>query len=462
MAGAIRRVPAIADAPVTRMINGPEGFTPDNEFILGESDVRGLFVAAGFCAHGIAGAGGIGRQVASWIVEGEPELDLWKMDIRRFGPQYRSRSYTLARSVENYATYYDIHYPNEERQAGRPLRVSPAYARLAALGASFGEKASWERANWFEPNAGGAGVATAAGLETLRPRGWAGEHWSPAIGAEALATRTTAGLFDETSFAKIEVVGPGAAALLQWLCANDVDRAVGSVTYTQLLNRRGGIECDLTVTRVTPDRFLLVTGTAFGNHDLGWIRRHAPRDGSVLINDLTPGRACYGAVGAARPRHPGLDDDRRRVRRRVPVPHGPRDHGRRRARDTRCASRTSASSAGSCTRTPSTARPSGTRYGPRARRTARSRAGTGRSTPCGSRRATAPGPPTSRPRRRRTRPASASPSPWTGGDFLGRDALVAARAAGPPSACAASCSTTLARSASATSPSASRDGSPAA
>jgi 4-methylaminobutanoate oxidase (formaldehyde-forming) len=297
MTGAIRRVPAIANAPVTRMINGPEGFTPDNEFILGESDVRGLFVAAGFCAHGIAGAGGIGRQVASWIVDGEPELDLWKMDIRRFGAQYRSRAYTLARSYENYATYYDIHYPNEERQAGRPLRVSPAYSRLAALGAAFGEKSSWERPNWFEPNAGGAGVADPAGLAALRPRGWAGEHWSPAIGAEALATRTTAALFDETSFAKIELVGPGAAALLQRLCANDVDRVVGTITYTQLLNRRGGIECDLTVTRVTADRFLLVTGTAFGNHDLAWIRRHAPTDGSVVINDLTPGRACYALWG---------------------------------------------------------------------------------------------------------------------------------------------------------------------
>ncbi len=297
MRGAIRRVPAIADAPVTRMINGPEGFTPDNEFILGESEVRGLFVAAGFCAHGIAGAGGIGREVATWVVEGEPGLDLWKMDIRRFGAQYRSRAYTLARSYENYATYYDIHYPNEERRAGRPLRVSPAYSRLADLGASFGEKASWERANWFEPNAAGAGVADAAGLEALRPRGWAGEHWSPAIGAEALATRTTAALFDETSFAKIELVGPGAAGLLQWLCANDVDRDVGSITYTQLLNRRGGIECDLTVTRVARDRFLLVTGTAFGNHDLTWIRRHAPRDGSVVINDLTSGRACYALWG---------------------------------------------------------------------------------------------------------------------------------------------------------------------
>ena len=297
MSGAIRRVPAIADAEVTRMINGPEAFTPDNEFILGESDVRGFFVAAGFCAHGIAGAGGIGQQVATWIVEGEPQLDLWKMDIRRFGPQYRSRAHTLARSYENYATYYDIHYPNEERVAGRPLRVSPAYPRLRDLGAAFGEKSGWERPNWFERNAAGAGVADEATLEALRPRGWAGQHWSPAIGAEALATRTTAALFDETSFAKIEVVGPGAVTLLGWLCSNDVDREVGSVTYTQLLNRRGGIECDLTVTRTALDRFLLVTGTAFGNHDLSWIRKHAPDDGSVIISDATSSRVCFGLWG---------------------------------------------------------------------------------------------------------------------------------------------------------------------
>jgi 4-methylaminobutanoate oxidase (formaldehyde-forming) len=297
MDGAIRRVPAIADAPITKMINGPEAFTPDNEFILGESEVRGFFLAAGFCAHGIAGAGGIGRQVATWIVEGEPELDLWKMDIRRFGAQYRSRAYTLARSYENYATYYDIHYPNEERTAGRPLRLSPAYGRLAALGAAFGEKSSWERPNWFELNAAGAGVADAGTLEALRPGGWAGRHWSPAIGAEALATRSTAALFDETSFAKIEVSGPGALALLQRLCANDVDRPTGSVTYTQLLNRRGGIECDLTVTRTAGDRFLLVTGTAFGNHDLAWIRRHAPADGAVHVADITSSRVAFGLWG---------------------------------------------------------------------------------------------------------------------------------------------------------------------
>jgi glycine cleavage system aminomethyltransferase T/glycine/D-amino acid oxidase-like deaminating enzyme len=290
MAGAVRRVPAIADAGINRMINGPEGFTPDNEFILGESEVRGFFVAAGFCAHGIAGAGGIGRQMATWIVEGEPELDLWKMDIRRFGPAYRSQAYTLARSIENYATYYDIHYPNEERQAGRPLRISPTYEVLQGLGAAFGEKSGWERPNWFESNA-------PAGDEALRPRGWAGQHWSPAIGAEALATRRTAGLFDETSFAKIEIVGPGAVAFLGRLCANDIDVPVGRIVYTQLLNQRGGIECDLTITRVTADRFLMITGTAVGGHDLGWLRRRLPDDGSVLLNDITSGRVCFALWG---------------------------------------------------------------------------------------------------------------------------------------------------------------------
>jgi heterotetrameric sarcosine oxidase gamma subunit len=298
MAGAIRRVPSIADARVSRIINGPEGFTPDNEFILGESEVRGFFVAAGFCAHGIAGAGGIGRQVASWIVDGEPELDLWHMDIRRFGGQHwRSRDWTLARTTEVYATYYDIHYPNEERQAGRPLRLSPTYARLTDLGAAFGEKSGWERPNWFEPNADDPRFGGRAALERLRPTGWAGEHWSPAIAAEALATRRDAALFDETSFAKLEVTGSGAATFLDRLCANRVDVPVGRIVYTSMLNARGGIECDVTVTRVAPDRFLLVTGTAFAQHDLGWLRKHLPDDGTVQINDLTSGRVCYGLWG---------------------------------------------------------------------------------------------------------------------------------------------------------------------
>jgi 4-methylaminobutanoate oxidase (formaldehyde-forming) len=300
MSGAVRRVPAIADAGVSRMINGPEAFTPDNEFILGESEVRGFFVAAGFCAHGIAGAGGIGRQVASWIVDGEPELDLWHMDIRRFGGQHwRSREWALARTTEVYATYYDIHYPNEERQAGRPLRMSPTYGRLAELGAAFGEKSGWERPNWLEPNADDPRFGGRDALEALRPRGWAGEHWSPAIAAEALATRHDVVLFDETSFAKLEVGGPGAVAFLERLCANRIDVPVGRIVYTSMLNSRGGIECDLTVTRIAPDRFLLVTGTAFGQHDLGWLRKQLVDGGheGVQINDLTSGRVTFGLWG---------------------------------------------------------------------------------------------------------------------------------------------------------------------
>src|SRR5213592_2653232 len=265
MEGAIRRVPGIENVGISRMINGPEAFTPDNEFILGESAVRGFYVAAGFCAHGIAGAGGMGAAMAEWIIDGEPSLDLWKMDLRRFGSQYRSQPYTLARTVEVYSTYYDIHYPNEEREAGRPLRLSPTYSRLTELGACFGEKAGWERPNWFAPN------ATAADGLAL-PTGWAAHHWSPAIAAEHLGTRQRAGLFDETSFAKIEVSGPDACPFLQRICANDVDVPPGRVVYTQLLNERGGIESDLTATRLDPGRYLLVTGTAFGNHDFAWIR----------------------------------------------------------------------------------------------------------------------------------------------------------------------------------------------
>ena len=287
---AIKRVPSLEQGDVVKLINGPEAFTPDNEFVLGESSIRGFFVAAGFCAHGIAGAGGMGQAMAEWIVEGEPSLDLWKMDLRRFGEAYRNRNYTLARTVEIYSTYYDIHYPNEERQAGRPLHLSPTYRRLTELGAAFGEKSGWERPNWFEPNA-----ASMDGL--ARPAGWAGQHWSAAIPAEHRATRERAGLFDETSFSKIEASGPGALSFLQRLCDNEMDRPVGSVTYTQMLNRRGGIECDFTVTRLEDDRFFIVTGTAFGNHDLAWMRKHDPLDGSVTLDDVGAARACLGLWG---------------------------------------------------------------------------------------------------------------------------------------------------------------------
>jgi 4-methylaminobutanoate oxidase (formaldehyde-forming) len=286
---AISRVPELADAEIVTLINGPEAFTPDGEFILGESAVAGFWVAAGFCAHGIAGAGGMGKLMAEWIIEGQPSLDAWALDSRRFGPQYRSRDYTLVRTDEIYATYYDVKYPGHERQAGRPLKVSPVIARHHDRGAAFGEKSGWERVNWYESNAG-------AGDESTRPDGWAGMLWSPAIGAEHLACRANAALFDESSFSKLDVTGSGSAAFLERLCANGVARRVGAVTYTQLLNPRGGVECDLTVTRLAEDRFRLVTGTAFGNHDGAWIRQHL-EDDSVVVEDVTSKYACFALWG---------------------------------------------------------------------------------------------------------------------------------------------------------------------
>jgi glycine cleavage system aminomethyltransferase T/glycine/D-amino acid oxidase-like deaminating enzyme len=290
VANSRRRVPEMEHVKVTRMVNGPEGFTPDNEFCLGETEIGGLFVAAGFCAHGLAGAGGVGKAMAEWISQGEPSLDLWHMDIRRFGTHYRSPSYSLKRIRETYETYYDIKYPAHEREAGRPLRVSPANAWQREHGAAFGEKSGWERVNWYDSNAAG-------GDEGLRPRGWAGRNWSPAIGAEHAACRDAAALFDESSFAKLEIAGPGAADLLERLCDNQVAREAGRITYTQMLNTRGGIECDFTVARLAEERFSIVTGTAFGNHDREWIRRHLPEDGSVHVQDVTSAWACFGIWG---------------------------------------------------------------------------------------------------------------------------------------------------------------------
>lgn len=287
------RVPVMADVGLRTVINGPEGFTPDNEFCLGETEVGGFFVAAGFCAHGIAGAGGIGKVMAEWIVHGEPGLDLWQMDIGRFGAAYQSPSYTLARTMESYRTYYDISYPQLERTSGRPLRTSPVYEWHRAHGAVFGEKGGWQRVNFYQTNA-------PDGDERLCPHGWAGRDWSAATVAEHVSTRTTAGLFDETSFAKLDIEGPTTATFLERVCDNQVARDIGDVTYTQALNTSGGIEADFTVTRVGPSRFLIVTGTAFGTHDLRWLRKQARlgRD-DVTINDVTGMFACFGLWGPA-------------------------------------------------------------------------------------------------------------------------------------------------------------------
>ena len=287
-----RRVPAMDEIKVTKLINGPEAFTPDNEFCLGETEVAGLFVAAGFCAHGLAGAGGIGKVMAEWIAEGEPSLDLWEMDVRRFGAQYRSPSYTHARIKETYETYYDIRYPNHERSAGRPLR------RLSAQ--PPGIASARQRSARSRVGSGSTGTSRTPreGDESLRPRGWAGRALVPGDRRRAARPRGRAWRSSTRPRSRRwKSREPGAAELLERLCDNRVAREPQKITYTQMLNRRGGIECDFTVARLAEDRFSIVTGTAFGNHDREWIRRHLPRDGSVQVHDTTSQWACFGIWG---------------------------------------------------------------------------------------------------------------------------------------------------------------------
>jgi 4-methylaminobutanoate oxidase (formaldehyde-forming) len=284
------RVPKMAELGIKSFINGPEGFTPDNEFCLGETSVGGFYVAAGFCAHGIAGAGGIGKVVAEWIIGNEPPMDLWHMDIRRFGDSYKSPAFTLDRIQENYEEYYDIHYPLEERKTCRPMRTSPVYEWHKAHGAVFGEKASWERVNYYQSNQGD---------DALRPNGWAGKNWSNSVQVEHKLTREIAGIFDESSFAKFKVAGDRAGEFLNLVCANNVVRGEGRTIYTQALGTKGGIEADYTVTQLSNTDFMIITGTAFATHDIQWLRKkqreHSYLD--VTITDITSDLAVFGIWG---------------------------------------------------------------------------------------------------------------------------------------------------------------------
>ncbi len=285
-----KRVPKMAEVGIKNFINGPEGFTPDNEFCLGETSVGGFYVAAGFCAHGIAGSGGIGKVVAEWIVAGEPTMDLWHMDIKRFGASYEFPDFTLQRITENYEEYYDIHYPGEERKSARPKFTSPVYDWHRDNGAVFGEKASWERVNYYSTNIGN---------EALRPKGWLGKHWSSAVQIEHHATRTTAGLFDESSFAKARISGSRAGEFLNYVCANNVVKGVGKTVYTQALNSKAGIESDYTVTQTGDNEFMIVTGTAFATHDFGWLEkmRREFKFNDVEIVNITHDLICFGIMG---------------------------------------------------------------------------------------------------------------------------------------------------------------------
>jgi sarcosine dehydrogenase len=287
---ALGRITALATAGIKQMINGLESFTPDGNWMIGEApEVRNFFVGAGFNAFGIASAGGAGMALAEWVADGEPPFDLWPVDIRRFGANHKDPSWVRTRTLEAYARHYSIAWPSEEYLSGRPLRRSPLYDRLKADGACFGEKMGFERPNWFADLRAG---------ETPEDRySFARPGWFDAVGREHRACRENAALFDQTSFAKAILVGRDAEAALSWIASNNVAKPPGSVTYTQMLNRKGGVECDLTITRLEENRFYIVTGTGFATHDFDWIRRSVPVGAEANLVDVTSANALLALMG---------------------------------------------------------------------------------------------------------------------------------------------------------------------
>ncbi len=278
MTQAIARIPSLETAGVKQMINGPESFTPDGNFILGAApQCANMYVGAGFNAFGIASGGGAGWVLADWTMSGEAPLDLWVVDIRRFSGMHRDRKWVCDRTLEAYGKHYTIAFPHEEYESGRPYIVSPLYERLKAHRAVFGSKLGWERPNWFAPE----------GAEARDIYSMGRQNWFHPVGEEHRHVREKVGIFDQSSFAKYEISGKDALKALDWICANDVSKEPGRLTYTQLLNTRGGIEADLTVARLDEERFYVVTGTGFRSHDLAWISDHVPESANVDIADIT-------------------------------------------------------------------------------------------------------------------------------------------------------------------------------
>ncbi len=285
---ALARVPALANTGIKRLINGPESFTPDGNFILGEApELRHFFVGAGFNAFGIAAGGGAGKALAEWIAGGEAPMDLWPVDIRRFGQVHRDPRWVLTRTLEAYAHHYSMAWPHEELESARPVRISPLFARLKEQGAVFGSKLGWERPNWFAPK----------GEEARDLYTYGRQNWFDAVGAEHRACRERVVLIDQTSFAKFLMVGKDSEAALTWICANNVAVEPGRIVYTQMLNERGGIECDLTLTRLDHDCYYIVTGTGYATHDFHWIGRHIPDGLDARLIDVTSSQGVLSLMG---------------------------------------------------------------------------------------------------------------------------------------------------------------------
>ncbi|KZL02337.1 MULTISPECIES: FAD-dependent oxidoreductase [unclassified Pseudovibrio] len=284
------RVPALETAGIKELINGPESFTPDGNFIMGEApELKNFYVNAGFNAFGIAAGGGAGMALAEWIAKGEPLFDLWPVDIRRFGRPHFDSDWIRTRTKEAYAKHYTMAWPSEEHESGRPCRKSPLYEFLKADGAVFGEKLGWERANWYADTHNGEAQKDI--YTFARP------NWHEPVGREHNAARSSAVLFDQTSFAKFTLKGPDAVDALSWIAANDVDKPIGSLIYTQMLNDHGGIECDLTCVRMAEDEYYIVTGTGFAIHDFDWISRNIPEGMNVQLVDVTSAYVVLSLMG---------------------------------------------------------------------------------------------------------------------------------------------------------------------
>ena len=292
MAAAAELLPSLRGAGLTHKFNGMFSFTTDGFPVLGESpQVKGFWSAQ---AVWITHAGGVGKAVAEWIVTGEPTTDLRECDIRRFHPFAYSRPYVRERAAQQYREVYDIIHPHQQIENPRNIRLTPFYDRQRELGAIFFENAGWERPQWYDTNEGLLDSLTVTGESRS---GWEAREWSPTVAVEHVATRERVAMFDLTPFAKFEVTGPGALNALQRLASNQMNKPVGTITYTPMLTATGGIKCDLTVTRLSENRFMVVTGGAMGLHDLDWIKTHLPDDRSVAVNDISSGLCCIGLWG---------------------------------------------------------------------------------------------------------------------------------------------------------------------
>jgi glycine cleavage system aminomethyltransferase T/glycine/D-amino acid oxidase-like deaminating enzyme len=298
MTNAMHRTPCLETAEIKMLLNGPESFTPDGNFILGEApELRNYFVCAGFNSAGIANSGGAGRLMAEWIVGGEPSADLWDVDIRRFGAFTGNRRALSERTGETLGLHYAMRWPRQELVTARPLRTSPLYDLLAAKGAEFGSRNGWERANYFK------GTDPVKGIDPAPPYTLGMPGWLPFVQAEQKATREAVAVYDQTSFSKLLLQGRDALTVLQRLCANEMDVPVDKMVYTPMLNERGGFESDLTVIREAPDRngdrFLIVTGSAQTVRDMDWIGRHIEAHEHAVLTDVT---ALYSVISVMGPR----------------------------------------------------------------------------------------------------------------------------------------------------------------